>query len=47
MLLNDIQSKKANWVGLILRKKFIIHDSVERHMIEVKGVGRKRTQFLE
>ena len=37
-LLNNILSKKVNWISHILRRK---------HMTEVKEVERIRTQFLD
>ena len=45
-LLNNILCIKANWIGHILRRNCLLHDSIEGHMTEVKGVGR-RTQLLD
>ena len=47
-LLNKILSRKANWIGHILRRNCLHHDAIEGQMKEVKGVGRRRrTQFLD
>ena len=46
-LLNNILHIKANWIGHILRRNFLLHDAIEGQMTEVKGVGRRRTQFLD
>jgi hypothetical protein len=45
-LLNNILCRKANWIGLILRRNCLLHDAIEGQMTEVKGVGR-RTQLLD
>jgi hypothetical protein len=44
-LLNNILSRTANWIGHILRRN-CLHDAIEGQMMEVKGVGRRRTQRL-
>ena len=44
-LLNNIQSRKANWIDHILRRNCLLHDAVQGQMAEVKGVGR-RTRLL-
>jgi hypothetical protein len=44
-LLNNILRRKANWMGHILRRNCLLHDSIEGPMTEVKGVGRRRTQL--
>ena len=46
-LLNNILRRKANWIGHILRRNCLLHDAIEGQMTEVKGVGRRRTQFLD
>ena len=46
-LLNIILRRKANWIGHILRRNCLLHDAIEGQMTEVKGVGRRRTQFLD
>ena len=40
-LLNNILGRKVNWIGCILR------DAVEGQLMNVKGVGRRRTQVLD
>ena len=45
-LLNNILHRKANWNGRILRRNCLLHDVIEGHLMEVKGVGR-RTQHLD
>ena len=46
-LLNSILRRKVNWIGHILRTNYLLHDAIEGHMMEVKGVGRRRTEFLD
>ena len=46
-LLNNIVRRKANWIGHILRRNYLLHDAIEGQMTEVKGVGRRRTQLLD
>ena len=46
-LINNIQPRKANWIGHILRRNCLLHDAIEGQMMEVKGVGRRRTQLLD
>ena len=45
--LNNILWRKAYWVGQILRINCLLHDAIEGQMKEVKGVGRRRIQFLD
>ena len=45
-LLNNLR-RKANWIGHILRRNYLLHDAIKGQMTEVKGVGRKRTQLLD
>ena len=40
-LLNNILSRKTNWICHILRRNFLFHDAIEGQMTEVKGVGRR------
>ena len=46
-LLNNILSRKANWISHILRRNYLLHDDIEGQMTEMKGVGRRRTQLLD
>ena len=46
-LINNILRRKTNWVGRILRRDCLLHDVIEEHMTEVKGVGRTRTKLLD
>ena len=46
-LLNNIQSRKVNWIGYIVRRNCLLHEVIEGQMTEVKGVGRRRTQLLD
>ena len=46
-LINNILRRKANWVGHIARRNYLLHDAIEGQMTEVKGVGRRRTQLLD
>ena len=45
--INNILSRKANWTDHILRRNCLLHDAIEEHMTEVKGIGRSRIQLLE
>ena len=45
-LLNNILRRKVNWIGHILRRNCLLHDTIEGQMTEVKGVGR-RTELLD
>ena len=36
----NILRREANWIGHILRRNCLLHDIIEGHMTEVKGVGR-------
>ena len=42
-LINKILRRKANGIGHILRRNCLLHDAIEGQMMEVKGVGRRRT----
>ena len=46
-LLYNILLKKATWIGHILRRNCLLHDSIEGQMTEMKEVGRRRTQLLD
>jgi hypothetical protein len=37
--------RKANWIGHILRRNFLLYDFIEGQMTEAKVVGRRRTQL--
>ena len=41
-----ILGRKANWIGHILRRN-CLHYATEGQTMEVKGVERRRTQFLD
>ena len=41
------EDRKANWIGYILRRNCLLHDVIEGQTTEVKGVEKKRTQFLD
>ena len=43
--INNIIHRRANWIGHILRRNSLLHDSIEGQSTDVKGVG-KRTQLL-
>ena len=45
-LLNNILSRKAYWIGHILRRNCLLHNANEGQMAEVKGL-RRRTKFLD
>ena len=45
--LNDIIRIKANWIGHILRKNYLLHDAIEGQMTEVKAAGRRTAQLLD
>ena len=47
ILLNIILSRKANWVGHILRIIYLLHYDIERQMTKVKRVGRRRRQLID
>ena len=47
ILLNNIQRRKVNWIGHILRRNCLLHDAIEGQMTEVKGVGRIRTLLFD
>ena len=42
-LINNILRRKSNWIGYILRRNFLHLDAIEGQMMEVQGVGRRRT----
>ena len=42
-LLNNILHRKAIWIGHILRRYYLLHDSIEEQIPEVKGIKIKRT----
>ena len=44
-LLNNILRRKANWIGYILRRNYLLHDAIEGQMTEVKEVGRRRRRI--
>ena len=46
-LLNNIIRRKVHWISHILRRNCLLHDAIEGQLTEVKGVGGRRTQFLE
>ena len=49
-LLYNILHRKVNCIGHILKRNCLLHDPIERQMMEVKVVGRKRrrkTQLLD
>ena len=39
--------RKANWIGHILRRYFVLHYDIEGQMTEVEGVGSRKTQLLD
>ena len=45
--INNILRRKANWIGHILRRNCLLHDAIQGQMMEVKGVGGRRTQVLD
>ena len=45
--LNNILRRKANWIGHIMKRNYLLHDTIGGHMTEMKGVGRRRTQLLD
>ena len=45
--LNNTLHTKVNWIGHILRRNCLLHDSIKGHMTKVKGVGKRRTQLLD
>ena len=46
IILNNILLRKANWIGHIVRRNWLLHDATEKQMTEVKVVGRRRTQLF-
>ena len=45
-LINNVQRRKVNWIGHILRRNCLLRDATEGQMTEVERVGR-RTQLLD
>jgi hypothetical protein len=45
--INNILRRKADWIGHILRRNCLLNYVIEGQMMEVKGVGRRRTQLLD
>ena len=37
---DNILGRKANWIWHILRRNYLLHDTVDGHMTRVNGVGR-------
>ena len=46
-LQNNVILRKANWIRRILRVNCHLHHVIEGQMMEVKGVGRRRSQILD
>jgi len=46
-LLNNILFRKVNWTAHSIRTNFLFHVAIYGQMIEVKGVGRRRTHLLD
>ena len=46
-LLNNILSRKTNWIGHILRIHGLVSDAIEGQMTEVKGIEIRKTQLLD
>ena len=47
MLINNILHRKANWIGRILTRNYLLPEVIEGQTTKVKGVERRRTQRLE
>ena len=45
-LVNNILRRKHNWIGYILRRNCLLHESIEGQITEMKGGGRRKTQLL-
>ena len=45
-LLNNILRSKVNWTVHFLRRNCLFHDATEGQVMEVKGVGGRKTQLL-
>ena len=43
---NNILCRKANWIHYNLRRNYLLHDTNEVQMMEVREVGRRRTHLL-
>ena len=46
-LLNNILRRKVNSIDHILRRNCFLCDVIEGQMTKVKGIGKRRTQFLD
>ena len=46
-LVNNILPRKANWIVYILRINYLLLDASEGQTTDVKGVGWRKTQFLD
>ena len=42
-LLINMLRRKANCFGHIIRRNCLLHDAIEGQMMEVEGVGRRKT----
>ena len=38
--------RKAKWIAHIVRRNCLLYDAIEGQMMEVKGIGRRKTQLL-
>jgi hypothetical protein len=45
--LHNILRRKSDWIGHILKRNCLLHDAIEGQIMEVKGVGRRRTQLFD
>ena len=45
-LQNSILRRKLICIAHILRRVILLHDAIEREMIELKEIGRRKTQFF-
>ena len=45
--LNNILRRNSNWIGNILRRNCLIHDTIEGDMTVVKGIGKRRIQLYD
>ena len=46
-LLNNILCRKVNWIGNILRRDFLPHDTIEGQMAKMTRLGRRSTRLLD
>ena len=49
-VINNILSRKVNWIGHNVRRKCLLHDAIEGQMTVMKRIGRRRRrriQFLD